>query len=333
LVSIGSLCAHPRPPESNISSKMRFLAIAVAITGVVHQAAAWGSVGHQTVAYLAFKFLSSNTVQYLENILANDRGYEIGDAATWADNVRNSRPYSKPWHFLDSQDNPPESCRLNYPKDCDDQGSEGCIVSAINNHTALFLSSDSSDQTRQEALMFIIHFLGDIHQPLHVEGAYRGGNELHVCFVHACSNNNLHSVWDKYIPHKIVGLHSSPSPEQEKNAAKQWADSLYSEAMKAAGGSVNIKAECSDVTNPDSCSLQWAKEANAYVCQYVMKPDIDWLQSNDLSLTYYDGAKPIVEKLIGQAGLRLAGWLEAIVAGSQSAIVDDKQQFLGQWEL
>ncbi|KAN0073501.1 S1/P1 nuclease [Elaphomyces granulatus] len=308
---------------------MRFLATAIAVTGVVHQAAAWGSVGHQTVAYLAFKFLSSDTAQYLENILTD----EIGDAATWADNVRHSRPHTSSWHFLDAQDNPPQSCRVHYPDDCTNQGSGGCIVSAINNQTALFTSPDSSDQTREEALKFVMHFLGDIHQPLHVEGSYRGGNELHVCFVHACARNNLHSVWDKDIPHKIIGLHSSPKPIQEKNAAKQWADSLHSEAMKAAGGSVNTKAECSNVANPDSCSLQWAKEANAYVCQYVMRPGIDWLQSNDLSLEYYDGAKPIVEKLISQAGLRLAGWLEAMVAGSQSAMVDDEQRFLGQWEL
>ena len=83
--------------------KIRFFTTAVVIAGVAHQAAAWGSLGHQTVAYLAFKFLSSNTVQYLENILANDRGYDIGDAASWADNVRNARPYSKPWHFLGQQ--------------------------------------------------------------------------------------------------------------------------------------------------------------------------------------------------------------------------------------
>jgi S1/P1 Nuclease len=195
------------------------------------------------------------------------------------------------------------------------------------------MSLDSSNQTRQEALMFIIHFLGDIHQPLHLEGAYHGGNKLRVCFANACTNNSLHSVWDMYIPHKIVGLNLSSSPEQVKGAAKQWADSLYSKAMKTAGGLVNVKAECSNVANPDSCSLQWAEEANAYVCQYVMKPGIDWLQSNDLSLTYHDGAKPIVEKLISKAGLRLAGWLEAIAAGSQSATVDDKQLFLGQWEL
>lgn len=75
---------------------MRFLAAAIVVTGVVHQAAAWGSVGHQTVAYLAFNFLSSDTTQYLENILTD----EIGDAATWADTIRHSRPHTSSWHFL-----------------------------------------------------------------------------------------------------------------------------------------------------------------------------------------------------------------------------------------
>ncbi|KAN0073502.1 hypothetical protein V8E54_008722 [Elaphomyces granulatus] len=69
---------------------MRFLTTAIVVTGMVHQAAAWGNVGHQTAAYLTFKLLPLNIVQYLENILTNDRGYDIGDAATWADNVRYS---------------------------------------------------------------------------------------------------------------------------------------------------------------------------------------------------------------------------------------------------
>src|SRR6267378_727096 len=101
--------------------------------------------------------------------------------------------------------------------------------------------------------------------------------------------------------------------------------------MKAAGGLVNTKAECSNVANPDSCSLQWAMEANAYVCQYVTKPGIDWLQSNDLSLEYYDGAKPIVEKLIGQAGLRLAGWLEAMVRSGAIRGVSNRTHCTMAW--
>jgi hypothetical protein len=227
----------------------------------------------------------------------------------------------------DAKDSPPHTCRLHYPSDC---GSGGCIVTAIQNQTALFMDPNTDDLTRQEALMYIIHFLGDIHQPLHVENAYRGGNELHVCFRRACSRNNLHSVWDKYIPHKIVGLKTDPTHVEEKDAAKQWAGSLYSAAM--AEGRVDPKAECADVHQTDSCSVPWAQEANSWVCKYVMKPGVEWLENNDLSLEYFDGAKPIVEDMIGKAGLRLASWLEAMVNGAQSAGINPEQQVLGRGE-
>lgn len=170
------------------------------------------------------------------------------------------------------------------------------------------MAADTPSLTRKEALRYILHFLGDIHQPLHVENAYRGGNEIRVCFRRACARNNLHAVWDRDIPHKILGLSSSPSQADQRAAAKRWADSLQRSSPAAA------EPECADVLDPDTCTVAWAREANAFVCSYVMAPGLDWLESNDLSLEYFDGAKPIVEGQIARAGRRLAAWLEAMVA-------------------
>ncbi len=174
-----------------------------------------------------------------------------------------------------------------------------------------------------------MHLIGDLHQPLHVEDLARGGNEIHVCFRKACSGNNLHSVWDKYIPHKIVGIPTTATNEQEKIAAADWAEKLFS--LNEETG-ISAQRECSDVSKAASCSLGWAKESNTWICKYVLKEGVEWLENNDLSLEYYDGAVPVVEELIGKGGARLGAWLNALAV--QSLVGGNEAQYvLGEeWE-
>lgn len=168
-------------------------------------------------------------------------------------------------------------------------------------------------------MKFVIHFIGDLHQPLHTENLARGGNEIPVCFRKACARTNLHGVWDREIVHKIVGLPSAAHPVDEKAAAQQWADLLVGPEMVEGEGKARLlEGECSDVADPDKCSMAWAQESNAYICSYVLKPGIEWVKTHDLSLDYYDGAAPIVAKQITSAGVRLAAWLEAMIAVSKS---------------
>lgn len=63
--------------------------------------------------------------------------------------------------------------------------------------------------------------------------------------------------------------------------------------------------------------MAWATEANSYICSYVLKDDVQGVEGINLATDYYDGAVPIVDYLIGKAGVRLAGWLNAIAAASQ----------------
>jgi hypothetical protein len=185
-----------------------------------------------------------------------------------------------------------------------------------------------------------MHFVGDLHQPLHIENFTRGGNDIHACFASrtfpcgAIKTHNLHKVWDTNIPHKICGLNTNATPQQEKLAAQQWAARLVAE-QRADG--VVAAAECAKVTNPDTCSLAWAREANIFVCSDVLKPlennTIDWYEKNDLSKEYYNATAPVVEYLIGKAGVRLAAWLEAMVAQVQGQAMTAPQQVLGNMEL
>ena len=161
--------------------------------------------------------------------------------------------------------------------------------------------------------MFILHFIGDIHQPLHTEMLDRGGNEIKVCFDSHCGEKvNLHGVWDKDILHKHRGLKPSVGDHTIlKEAAAQWAAELKS--SNEARGMVTT-AECSDINTAQKCALAWATESNGWICKYVLQPSVDWIEQNDLGGDYFNGAVTVVDDLIGKAGLRLGAWLNALAA-------------------
>ena len=157
--------------------------------------------------------------------------------------------------------------------------------------------------------MFVLHFIGDMHQPLHIEEEDRGGNGIKVCFDNRCGRTNLHSVWDTDIPYKYRGLHHGIHKQKEREAAALWAEELYSQQI---ANGTDIDEECSNVRAAQHCALTWATEANSYVCSYVLAKGEAWLKENDLGGDYYEGAAPIIEKMIGKAGLRLGAWLNAL---------------------
>lgn len=324
---------------------MRFSSSILVALSIAQQATCWGDLGHRTVALLAQKYLTTSASEALDSILANDKGYDFSDAAVFADRVKRQRPFTKTWHYVgkvpstiyfkvdwsnsrkDARDTPfadPPKCGLNYPADCTYQRT-GCVISAINNHTAIFLSPATKDKDRQEALMFLIHFVGDLHQPLHVEDAYRGGNLIEPVKFGAVNTLNLHSVWDASVPHKMRGLEKSISDAEEKVAAAEWADELF--ALNTQNG-VHATSECNDVETPDKCPLLWANKSNWWICKYVLAHPKEWFvdrESNDLGEEYYEGAKPIVEELVGLAGARLGAWLNALAAG-----VAQKETVIGE---
>lgn len=147
-------------------------------------------------------------------------------------------------------------------------------------------------------MRFLIHFIGDIHQPLHTENELRGGNGIPVLF--GKKHTTLHSVWDTEIPDKMRG----GNLKDEYSQAATWADELFSNGIE--------KARCTDIRTPQDCALVWAGEANKQVCAYVLKDDVEGVEDQDLSQDYYDGGVPIVEELIAKAGYRLGAWLNAL---------------------
>ena len=119
-----------------LSKPLLLLAIALP------QTLAWGSLAHRTVAYLATHSFNPTTKVFISTILANDRGWDISDAALWPDKgIRWRRPETKQWHFIDARDDPPNTCGVQFKRDCTHDGTPGCVVSAIKNMVCAPLSS------------------------------------------------------------------------------------------------------------------------------------------------------------------------------------------------
>ena len=99
-------------------------------------AAAWGTLGHQSVALVAQQYLLPRTIRSVQALLADNSTTYLGNIALWADSYRNELggKFSAALHFVNGHDAPPpESCEIIYPTDCPP---EGCIISAIGNYVS-----------------------------------------------------------------------------------------------------------------------------------------------------------------------------------------------------
>ncbi|MCJ1410989.1 hypothetical protein MMC19_005077 [Ptychographa xylographoides] len=286
---------------------MKNLAIVFSVLSSLPDSYAWGQLGHATIAYIASNFLEPTTVTFAQNILGDTSSSYLANVASWADSYRETSAgkFSEPFHFIDALDSPPKTCDVIYTRDC---GSGGCVVSAINNYTTRIQDTKLSATQINQALMFLIHFIGDIHQPLHDENLDLGGNEVDVTF--AGTSTNLHAVWDTSIPQKYGGSATLAN-------AQKWATTLTT-AIKS--GTYKSQApgwvKGLNLTDPIDTATGWATGANAFVCSVVIPQGVSAVQGKDLSTTYYTSALPTVELQFATAGYRLAAWLNLIATGS-----------------
>ena len=100
-----------------------------------HQAIAWGTLGHETVAFIAQNFIAADTQVFFSSILNDSSSQYLAKVATWADSFRytSAGKFSAPFHFIDAEDSPPDSCGVQYKRDC---GASGCVVGAILNYVS-----------------------------------------------------------------------------------------------------------------------------------------------------------------------------------------------------
>lgn len=173
-------------PLSRMRYAQRFiiLPLAVLLTAPI-PAHAWRKAGHRVVATLATTLLTAEAQAQVTSLL--DPGVTLADISSWADGIRPSRPTTGPWHYVNIPRGAPG---YNAQRDC----SRGCAVSAIEQFLRLLQDPAKGRAIRQEALKWVVHFVADLHQPLHTIAEYRGGNDVILQFFGR--QTNLHRLWD-----------------------------------------------------------------------------------------------------------------------------------------
>jgi hypothetical protein len=283
---------------------------------------------------MAETFLKPFTSAVLGNILEPQYNGSIGRAAAWADAYAHTHEgrFSYQWHWIDTEDNPPKACHVDYTHDC---SKGGCVVSAIANQTEILKGciadvkrgtlTGGTNLTCSYALKWVSHFFGDIAQPLHASGRATGGNGFKTIFANV--STQLHKVsyfshtlfksdayvvqvWDGYIPYmdaKVPGPFSNQSidPFFTGLVSRIRKDDFFEAPY--------MWLKCSDPSTAAACATVWAKESNKWDCDYVYN-NVD--NTTDLATTGYAvGAFPIIELQISKAALRLGTWLNKLVEG------------------
>ena len=151
------------------------------------QAFGWGNIGHRVVAKIAHDSMSSEDQRKLKKIMGNEL---LEEASNWPDFMRSdpSFDHKAPWHYISI----PKGKNL---KNCK-RSKKGDIVSAIEKYKKQLKSKKSNKTQKREAIAWLTHLVGDIHQPLHTGIADDwGGNKIKLKWFHVPSN--LHQIWDE----------------------------------------------------------------------------------------------------------------------------------------
>jgi hypothetical protein len=174
----------------------------------VARAEAWGDLGHEVTALVAYRYLTPNARAALSVLLASDADTltkpDFASRATWADKYRNTHRETAAWHFVDIEIEHPDLERACFgfpalrPGQVASQGpAQDCVVNKIESFAAELAGSTTSAAERLLALKFLIHFVGDLHQPLHsADHDDRGGNCIGLSPPPDGADRNLHAYWD-----------------------------------------------------------------------------------------------------------------------------------------
>lgn len=177
----------------------RIIAALLLLVLGMEAAHAWSERGHRLIGELAERQLSPRTLMLVRELLWDELDPSLAGVAVWADDLRNlpAHQWSAPLHYVNIRD---RACRFVPTRDCRD---EVCVVGAIQRYARKLGDPALSRMERAEALKFLVHFVGDVHQPLHAgHRPDKGGNEFQINLRRpgrAPEATNLHSIWDYFI--------------------------------------------------------------------------------------------------------------------------------------
>jgi hypothetical protein len=184
----------------------------------------WSAEGHHLVARIAEAQLTPAARAQVAAILGP--GATLVSVSAWADEVRGERRETGTWHYIDIPINQPH---LDMARDCP---KNECVLAKIEDFRKALSDPALEPVKRREALMFLVHFVGDMHQPLHCsDHGDRGGNSVRVLVPPDTRPSNLHSAWDGTLL-KRVGTEDKLYPQLSRDAlkhAKQWSRGTVSD--------------------------------------------------------------------------------------------------------
>jgi hypothetical protein len=280
----------------------RALTLAAAIYAVSSPAAAfaWGYAGHEIVAALARGHLTPQVRTKVDQMLAADQdpltAHNMLDESTWADRYRSGHPETSEWHFADIElDHPDlkEAC-FGFPAS-DSVASRGpahdCIVNKVAEFTKELANPATPATERLLALKFLLHFVGDMHQPLHDSDNHDKGGNCVLVSLGGPRQVNLHSYWDTVV---VQGLGDDPQAVAEMLARRITPES------KAAW----------EKGDPEGWALEGFELARTVVYKIGAKPGCaSDLAPVSLPPGYDETARQIVTIQLEKAGIRLAAVL------------------------
>ena len=291
--------------KSNIIAKVIGVTCVLSLCCITAPAYAWGDEGHEVIGLIADHYLESAVCAKVNAILAGDStnltpSTQMDQEATWADKFRDSDRnttkvhynQTRNWHFVDLELEGPDlqtACfgRPALPKNslASLGAAEDCVVDKIDEFTAELTRPTTSRQERLFALEFLLHFVGDVHQPLHSSDDHDRGGNLKIVSAPGIPSNNLHHDWDTEFVARLGG-HATDVAQQ-----------LIANITDAR------RAQWTTGTAAD-----WAGESFAVAKDhsYGLLPVADSPNHYQLSAAYVSDATIVTREQLSKAGVRLA---------------------------
>ncbi|HET8818717.1 MAG TPA: S1/P1 nuclease [Xanthomonadaceae bacterium] len=272
----------------------------VAALAVPSEARAWSALGHRLTGELAERHLDPVAAAAVARLLSGEEDPSLSGVAYWADALRNEDPErfkaTSKWHYVNY---PNGSCDFVPARDC--EGGD-CVIGAIQAQQAILADRTQPLEARRDALKFLVHFLGDAHQPMHAGNrGDLGGNRFQVSlrtdlepeayarkhYVDGVMGTNLHSIWDFY----ILGT--------EGLDLDAYADRL---------DALPWPPEGTPNGTPPVAPVAWAFES----CNLLDSRDI-YPSKHTMDHGYLDAMRPLAEQRVRQGAWRLAQLLNATI--------------------
>ncbi|PTS80564.1 S1/P1 nuclease [Stenotrophomonas sp. HMWF023] len=259
-------------------------ALAPALLTLSAPAHAWGAQGHRLVAEVADSRLNPTARTEVDRLLATEPGATLASIAPWADQLRAKDPglgrRSAGWHYVNIAE---DGCHYEAPKHCK---SGNCIVEALKAQSAILGDRSLTDGERLQALKFVVHLVGDIHQPMHAGyGHDKGGNDFQLQFGNR--GTNLHSLWDS-------GMLNTRKVD----------DAGYLPVLRALPA-----PKLARQSNPQRDPVSWAETS----CRISVQPGV-YPASRKIGDDYTTRYRPVAEAQLRLAGENLAQLLNRVLA-------------------